>query len=311
MDTGTTNPVERTRRADFQATSDPALTEGPATRGLLDYRQLYRLWERQQWATQDIDLTQDKVDWAESISDSERFERMYGFAAFFVGEQRVATELGPVMRACPREDMRVFLCTQIADEARHAAFFDRYMEECGLCLEPDMGGRLGEMDEHLNPDFTQLFDEMLRSRVDRLARDPEDLEALVETITLYHIVIEGMLALTGQHYTIVFNEWRGTLPGIVAGFENIARDEHRHVAFGVNFLRDMVALDRRYEEVVQRVLMETAVPAAGVMKPPWYDEEGGAERFEKTFGYSVAEAQEFAVNALQRRLAAIGIKPPG
>ena len=44
---------------------------------------------------------------------------MYGLSSFFVGEQRVAAELGPMMRAAPDEDMRVFLCTQIADEARH------------------------------------------------------------------------------------------------------------------------------------------------------------------------------------------------
>ena len=57
--------TERTEREDFQATSDPALLES-ADRGevhLLDYEQLYNLWERQQWATQDIDFTQDRIDW--------------------------------------------------------------------------------------------------------------------------------------------------------------------------------------------------------------------------------------------------------
>ena len=44
---------------------------------------------------------------------------MYGLSSFFIGEQRVAEELGPMMRAAPDEEMRIFLCTQIADEARH------------------------------------------------------------------------------------------------------------------------------------------------------------------------------------------------
>src|ERR687886_293330 len=61
-----TDPVtERTARADFQATSDPALLES-ADRGevhLLSYADLYRLWERQQWRTPDIDFSQDRVDW--------------------------------------------------------------------------------------------------------------------------------------------------------------------------------------------------------------------------------------------------------
>ena len=108
---------ERTARADFRATSDPALHAGETK--LLDYGQLYALWERQQWAVQDLDFTQDRIDWHERIGPEERFMRMYGLSAFFCGEQRVAAELGPIMRAVPDEDMRIFLCTQIADEARH------------------------------------------------------------------------------------------------------------------------------------------------------------------------------------------------
>ena len=112
---------ERTQRTDFQATGDPALLAS-ADRGeshLLTYRQLYELWERQHWATQDLDFTQDRVDWHERIPEEERFQRMYGLSSFFIGEQRVAAELGPMMRAAPDEEMRLFLCTQIADEARH------------------------------------------------------------------------------------------------------------------------------------------------------------------------------------------------
>src|SRR4051794_4027836 len=119
---------ERTRRSDFQATTDPALGRAP----LLGYRELYDLWERQQWAVQDLDFTQDRIDWQERISPEERFLRMYGLSSFFVGEQRVTAELGPMMRAAPDEEMRLFLCTQIADEARHVAFFDRFYAEVGV-----------------------------------------------------------------------------------------------------------------------------------------------------------------------------------
>src|SRR3954466_12212854 len=99
-----------TNRADFQATSDPGLAPG---RELLTYRQLYELWERQHWAVQDIDFTQDRIDWHERIDPDERPARMYGLSSFFIGEQRVAAELGPMMRAMPDEEARVFLCTQI------------------------------------------------------------------------------------------------------------------------------------------------------------------------------------------------------
>src|SRR5215208_7969975 len=127
----------RASREDFRATSDPALQEGGRSDvKLLDYTQLYNLWEKQQWLTQDLDFSQDRIDWHERIPEEERFQRMYGLSSFFIGEQKVAAELGPIMRAAPDEEMRLFLCTQIADDARHVAFFDRFYAEVGV-LEAD------------------------------------------------------------------------------------------------------------------------------------------------------------------------------
>jgi ribonucleoside-diphosphate reductase beta chain len=296
--------THRTERPDFQATSDPAL-DSRADRGevnLLSYQELYRLWERQQWRTQDIDFSQDRVDWHERIPEEERFQRMYGLSSFFVGEQRVAEELGPMMRAAPTEEMRIFLCTQIADEARHVAFFNRFYDEVGVLESENLQDRLRETSAHLNPEFSVLFDEMLASRVDRLAREPEDLEVLVEAIALYHMVIEGMLALTGQHFIIQYNEDVGTLPGFVEGFNNVARDEHRHVAFGARFLREMAQRDPRYADAIQRTLAESAPVADGVLEPRWIKEQGI-----EPIGYTMEETREFAMKALERRLKVIGL----
>ena len=298
--------ASRTDRVDFRATSDPALLES-SDRGeahLLSYGELYGLWERQHWAVQDIDFTQDRIDWHERIEADERYARMYGLSSFFIGEQRVAAELGPMMRAAPQEDMRIFLCTQIADEARHVAFFDRFYSEVGVLDADGLEGRLAETSEHLNPEFTVLFDEMLRARVDRLGAEPEDLETLVEAVTIYHMVVEGMLALTGQHFIIDYNEREGTLPGFVEGFTNIARDEHRHVAFGARFLRDMARRDDSYREAIQRTLVEVAPVADGVLKPKWMDEDDTSAELN---GVSVEETRGFAAQALSRRLKVIGL----
>jgi ribonucleoside-diphosphate reductase beta chain len=297
---------QRTERDDFQATSDPAVLES-ADRGevnLLSYEQLYNLWERQQWATQDIDFTQDRIDWHERIPEEERFQRMYGLSSFFIGEQKVAEELGPMMRAAPTEEMRVFLCTQIADEARHVRFFNRFYDEVGILEADTLQGRLAETSEHVNPEFNVLFDEMLKSRVDGLARRPEDLELLVEAITLYHMVIEGMLALTGQHFILQYNEDVGTLPGFCEGFNNIARDEHRHVAFGARFLREMAQADSRYGDAITRTMTEVAPIADGVLQPKWYV-EGETE----VLGASMEETRAFAMKCLERRLKVIGLAP--
>ena len=301
----TDGPTPRGERRDFQATTDPALMES-ADRGevsVLSYAELYRLWERQQWRVQDIDFTQDRIDWHERIRPAERLQRMYGLSSFFTGEQRVAAELGPIMRACPDEEMRIFLCTQIADEARHVAFFNRFYEEVGVLDSGTLAERLAETSAHLNSDFRVLFDELLRRRVDRLAAEPEDLETLVEAVTLYHMVIEGMLALTGQHFIIDYNESVGTLPGFVEGFQKVARDEHRHVAFGARFLREMAARDGRYCDAIQRTLRECGPAAEGVLQPPRYRDNLAI------FGVRVEDTRAFAMKALERRLNVIGLAP--
>jgi ribonucleoside-diphosphate reductase beta chain len=298
----------RIELADFFAeTADPALLES-ADRGqteLLDYRGLYELWERQQWLTQELDFSRDREDWR-GFPEDERYQRMYGLSSFFIGEQKVTDELGPMMRAAPTEDMRVFLSTQIADEARHVRFFDRFYAEVGVLESATLSERLQETSAHLNPAFSTLFDDMLGSRVKRLAAEPTDLEALVEAVTLYHMVIEGMLALTGQHFIIDFNEREGTLPGFVHGFNLVARDEHRHVAFGARFLRDVVTERPEHKRVIQRTLEEALPVTDKVLSPPWVEDAGDDYEF---FGVSINETRDFAAQALTRRLKVIGLVP--
>jgi ribonucleoside-diphosphate reductase beta chain len=296
----------RTQRADYQATADPALNEAAdrtADIKLLDYGELYDLWERQQWQTQELDFSQDREDWHQRIPEEERFQRMYGLSSFFIGEQKVAEELGPIMRAAPTEDQKVFLCTQIADEARHVRFFERFYREVGVLEADGLAEMLTETSAHLNADFSRLFDEMLGRRTERLSQEPEDTEAMVEAVTLYHMVIEGMLALTGQHFIMEYNERENTLPGFVEGFGNVARDEHRHVAFGSVFLRDKASEDDRYKTAIRRTLEESLPVADGVFSPPWAE---GGDDFE-LFGYSLAETKQFAATCLMRRLKVIGL----
>ena len=295
----------RTERLDYRATSDPALFEG-SDRGevnLLSYRELYELWERQQWAVQDLDFTQDRIDWHERISPEERVARMSGLSSFFVGEQRVEAELGPLMRAVPDEDMRIFLSTQIADEARHVVFFDRFYSEVGVLETDGLADRLAETSAHVTDDFFTLFDEVLKGKADRLAVAPDDIECCVEFVTIYHMVIEGMLALTGQHFLTDYNEKVGTLPGFVAGFTNVSRDEHRHVAFGARFLREMT--QRGFGETIQKTLSDVLPIAEGVLRPKWVPAEVTDDT--DLFGATIGETKAFAAQALQRRMKVIGL----
>ena len=150
-----------------------------------------------------------------------------------------------------------------------------------------------------------LFDEHAQAAASTGSpREPEDLETLVEAVTLYHMVIEGMLALTGQHFIIDYNEQQGTLPGFVEGFNNVARDEHRHVAFGARFLRDMAREDPRYRDAIQRTLVEVrAGRRRRADSRTWAPEDESVE----LFGTSSTRRAPFAMKALERRLKVIGL----
>ena len=61
------------------------------------------------------------------------------------------TSSGRSCAPAPTEEQRIFLSTQIADEARHVRFFNRFYEEVGV-LEgaDDLADRLRATEEHLN-----------------------------------------------------------------------------------------------------------------------------------------------------------------
>ncbi|HEY3019397.1 MAG TPA: ribonucleotide-diphosphate reductase subunit beta [Solirubrobacteraceae bacterium] len=274
-----------------------AVTDTP----LLGYRELYELWERQQWRVGDLDFTQDRIDWHERFPRERRVAERFGLSGFFLGEQRVTRELGPMLRAVPGEDARLFLSTQIADEARHVAFFDRFFAEVGVMRGDDLDERIGRLEANRGAGFAFWFDEALARRVDRLAAEPEDAVALVEAVTIYHLLIEGTIAVAAQYFILARLEAEGTLPGFVAGFTNVTRDEHRHVAFGVRFLRDAVVAG--HGAAVRRAVGELEPHLDGVMLPP---SASGWEDDADLLGATVGERRALARRELDRRLAVIG-----
>ena len=68
---------------------------------------------------------------------------------------------------------------------------------------------------------------------------PDDLELFVEGIVTYHMVTEGVLAMPGQRIMIEYTEDHDLYPGFNQGFRLVEQDEHRHIAFGVRFLKDV------------------------------------------------------------------------
>jgi ribonucleoside-diphosphate reductase beta chain len=265
--------------------------------------QLYRLWERQNWVSHQIDLTQDRRDW-EAMSEEMRGEMTWGLSAFFVGEERVTNQFAGLVMAAEDKHEEAFLTTQLVDEARHAQHFNRLYEEV-FQFDGSFEDRLERARQDLTADYFKLFDGYLVDAHQALLDDPSDIVAKVDFITIYHMVIEGTLALTGQYFQTDNMERRGILPGHLKAFNLIARDEHRHVAYGTWFLQQK-ARDPELARRIQDKLSETLPSAAGVLVPPGYHL---GEEYEY-LGYSSQETNEFAFTALSRRLKVIGVGLP-
>jgi ribonucleoside-diphosphate reductase beta chain len=170
-----------------------------------------------------------------------------------------------------------------------------------LGLGGDMEQRLLEARHHVTAAFVEMFDDVLVEGNRRLIEDPTDVEAKIDFVVLYHMVIEGTLALTGQYFITEYMEKHGVLPGFVEGFKLISRDEHRHVAYGTWFLQQK-ATDPALRQRMADRLMQLIPLAAGVLVPPGADPNNY-----EILGYSNEETNTFAFNALTRRLKVIGI----
>ncbi len=266
---------------------------------LMDPQQLYELWERQNWQSQTIDLEQDRRDW-EAMSPEVRDHLAWNLSSFFIGEERVTTQFSGLVMAYESQSEEAFLTTQQVDEARHAQHFNRFYGQV-LGIDGTFEDRLERARDDLNPAFVEMFDGVLVDWGKRLIADPTDVAAKVDFVTLYHMIIEGTLALTGQWFLTDYMERNGILPGWVQGFKLISQDEHRHVAYGTWLLREKAA-DPALRARISERLAELIPLAAAVLVPPGADPDSYA-----ILDYTMEETNTFAFNALSRRLKVIGV----
>jgi ribonucleoside-diphosphate reductase beta chain len=220
---------------------------------LPSYSDLYRRWERQQWAAFELDLTVDRGQWqAATERDQKLFFNIGHFAGFYHSEAAVTDHLGPFLRAMPRPEQRLFLATQLADEARHTAFFDRFYHDV-IGYDPgELGATLQPTDPWVSPKTRALIGDVLPEVADRVRMRPDELVNLVEGVTLYHLLIEGIVGLTSERLVLQGFKQLALFPGLRAGLAALVRDESRHILFGIRFLRDVVRDDGAFGSVIAR-----------------------------------------------------------
>src|SRR5215217_2915069 len=273
--------------------------------GLLDYRQLYALWERQNWKATELDFSVDREQWVITPSEAQE-STIWSLGSFYVGEERVTADLAPFLHAAPTGEIELFLATQLVDEARHAAFFDRFGAEVMCLSADDFRGRMREVEKLLLSPWREVFDDGLRDVSKRIQAKPDDLGLFVEGITTYHMVVEGFLAVTGQTLIRDYMLEHSMYPGFCEGFGLVERDEHRHVAFGVRFLRDAIREDARHRATVERVVLDLVPKAAYVFAPPYVNDPSDYV----SYGYTSRQIYGFAYRTLKRRMKVLGIEIP-
>ncbi len=119
-------------------------------------------------------------------------------------------------------------------------------------------------------------------------------------MTIYHLILEATLGLTTFEFSTRFMAREGLLPGFVAGYTKIHHDEHRHIGYGVWFLRRAVSDAPGTGDVVRAALRDLLPAVAESLTPP-----AGADA--SILGASADDLRAFALDGLTRRLNIIGV----
>ncbi|MEU6551311.1 ribonucleotide-diphosphate reductase subunit beta [Streptomyces sp. NPDC046915] len=201
--------------------------------------ELFRKWEHGQWRLTELPIASDAADWA-AMRPYGRRELESMIEGFVLGEAAVSNTLSPLADAAPSLDAQQYLCTQIADEARHTRFFATYLQEMRTSA-PAHEKVIADARASAGEAVSTIFDDELKARTDHVRFHPEDTRAWYEAVTYYHLMAEGVLAMSvlGAMLSMV-RQLRGSLPVLNTGLRNVIRDESRHMAFGMYAAREGV-----------------------------------------------------------------------
>jgi ribonucleoside-diphosphate reductase beta chain len=228
-----------------------------------------RIVARLHWDPAAIDFTPDVEAWPELPSERRRRVTTL-LAGFCVAEEAVATELAPFTDAARKatltstENLMAWVFyLQRRDEQRHARLFDRIGAEV-LGLAGDTPAERREAARaHAPGAMLDLFEERLPALAAELAAGNT---GLGEGVSLYHMLLEGVVFDAGQH-ALLDDLADGALPGVREGIERVERDERWHVGFGLRCLVETQPSPELLDDLLVRAgevaeVWGDAVPAA-------------------------------------------------
>ena len=213
----------------------------------------------------------DREQWLAAPTEAQRHTACRSAASTSARSGSTA-DLAPFVLAAPSGEVEAFLATQLVDEIRHAVFFDRWRRGDGARGRRHARPPRRSSRRRCSAPWHFLFDDSLRGIAKRIEERPDDLELFVEGIVTYHMVTEGVLAMTGQRIILQYTEDHSIYPGFQQGLPLVEQDEHRHIAFGVRFLKDVCEERPEMKRVILRTLEDCCPKAAKVFCPPEADD---------------------------------------
>jgi ribonucleoside-diphosphate reductase beta chain len=228
-----------------------------------------RIVARLQWNPMAIDLTRDARAWPELPAERRR-RLMTLLAGFCVGEDAVAEQIRPFADAAreatlPSQEslMAWVFFLQRRDEQRHAQLFDRIAAEVLGLPGATPADRRAAARAHVPAAFVELFEVRLPAMAAELAAGRT---GLAEGVSLYHMLLEGVVFDAGQH-ALLDDLADGALPGVREGVERVERDERWHVGFGLRCLIETQPSAEVLDDLLERaeeaaVSWGDAIPAA-------------------------------------------------
>jgi ribonucleoside-diphosphate reductase beta chain len=207
-----------------------------------DIWEMYKTAEASFWTAEEIDLSQDIIDWREKLNDNERYFIKHVLAFFnnsdgIVNENLAANFFNQVQYP----EARCFYGFQLAIENIHG-------ETYSLLIDTYIGD--AEEKEHL---FNAIDTVPSVKRKAEWALRWIDKGSFVEKLIAF-AAVEGIF-FSGSFCSIYWLKKRGLMPGLSFSNELISRDEGLHCDFACLLYRDHVE-NKLSEETIKEIITE-------------------------------------------------------
>jgi hypothetical protein len=171
-------------------------------------------------------------------------------ATFLTAEKLSVDGISRMVSFAPDEGSRIFMATQVLDEARHFEVFSRRLADFGVGADE----RNALVARVTTKEMRQFYD-LISEQVDK--------GDYVAALVAHNIILEGM-AYPVYRYEIKY--WSRLDPGLSQIIQGAFADEVHHVTYGEAYLRSLIASDAGLRGRIMRLLADFEKLMTGVFE---------------------------------------------